>query len=143
MNRAVFASALILLGCARTNIAIPAPSNQRTVLDIVRQALDSDAAGIPADTLYLPTATVVRDGAEHSTGRRFAAVGDGGQVRIASMTGDVTGSFAWAYVTYRWMSGDGAFIETARASIILAEQDGVWKIRHAHSSLMLPWQRDD
>jgi hypothetical protein len=58
------------------------------------------------------------------------------------MTGDVNGPFAWAYVTYRWMSADGAFIETARASIVLAQSGGEWKIKHAHSSLMLPWQRD-
>jgi len=107
----------------------------------VRAALNLDAAGIPADTLYLPDATVVRDGAERSGGRRFAGVGEGGHIRVSSMMGDVNRPFAWAYVTYRWLSGDGAFIEDARASIILSEVGGTWRIRHVHSSLMLPWQR--
>lgn len=132
---------LILSGCSQTTTTTPAPVGQRTVMDLVRAALELDAAGVPADTLYVVDATVVRDGAEHAGGRRFAGVGEGGQVRISSMMGDVNPPFAWAYVTYRWLSGDGAFIENARASIILSEVGGVWRIRHAHSSLMLPWQR--
>ncbi len=135
------AVALCFLGCSKTVAPTLIVTDQRSVMITVRQALENDAADIASDSLYYANAKVVTNGAEHTTGKRYAGVGPGGLIRISNMSGDVTQRLAWAYVSYRWMSPDGALTQSARASFILQLESGTWRIRHAHSSLILPWQR--
>ena len=132
---------LIFVGCAQTVSNTTVSTAERSVMTIVRQALENDAADIMSDSLYSANVTVVTNGSEHTTGKRYAGVGPGGLIRIANMSGDVDQRLAWAYVSYRWMSPDGAITQSARASFVLQLENGTWRIKHAHSSLILPWQR--
>ena len=70
---------------------------------------------------------------------RYAGMGPGGAVRITGMTGEVNPPYAWTLVTYRWEAPDGTVSE-ARATVLLQQADRRWRIRHVHSSLLLPWQ---
>ena len=135
------AAALFFGGCAQTVSIIPVTTTQRSVMTIVRLALENDAADVTSDSLYSASATIVINGSEHTTGKRFAGVGPAGFIRISSMSGDAMERLAWAYVAYRWMSPDGAMTQSARASFVLNLENGAWRIKHAHSSLILPWQR--
>jgi len=135
------AVALFFVGCSQTVSTTSVTTADRSVMTIVRRALDNDAADIVSDSLYSSNATVVTNGSEYTAGKRYAGVGPGGLIRISNMSGDVNQRLAWAYVSYRWMSPDGAITQSARASFVLQLENGAWRIKHAHSSLVLPWQR--
>ena len=107
---------------------------------LVRQALVLDAAGDrTADTLYAPEALVVANARARFAAPRFAGVGSGGKITVAAATVTLEGRFAWAMVDYRWVNLPQA--EAGRATFICEQKAGAWKIIHAHSSQLLPWDR--
>jgi SnoaL-like protein len=112
------------------------------VQSLVRRALTLDAAADrSADTLYAPEALVVANARARLTAPRFAGVGPGGQVTIAGATVTLEGRFAWATVDYRWVNTPQRLAEAGRASFVCELRGSSWKIVHAHSSQLLPWER--
>jgi SnoaL-like domain len=141
--------ALLLTGClVVTACAGRTPQNtaigfddERAILSLVQSALNMDAGGVKLDSLYTTSAIIVANGAERTAAPLFAGIGTGGTVRISSLTGNASPPFGWAYAAYRWTSSDASITESAMATFVLTRADGRWRIRHAHSSLVLPWQR--
>jgi hypothetical protein len=109
---------------------------------VVRQALLLDAAGDrAADTLYAAGAIVVANARIRFAAPRFAGIGAGGRVTIAGATATLEGRFAWVLVDYRWVNSAQPQAEAGRATVVCERQPGGWKIVHAHSSQLLPWDR--
>jgi len=109
---------------------------------LVRQALALDAAGDRlADTLYGPEALVVANARVRLAAPRFAGVGSGGRITVAAATVTLTSAFAWVVVDYRWVNLPQNQAEAGRATFICEEKAGAWRIVHAHSSQLLPWDR--
>jgi len=134
---------LVAVGCATgspqsTTLEL---NDERAILFVVRTALETDASGWRNDSLYTESAMIVANGAVRTDAPLYAGIGTDGTVRIASLTGNATPPSAWAYTTYRWTSSDQSISESAMATFVLTRADGRWRIRHAHSSLVLPWQR--
>src|SRR5438445_11210905 len=109
---------------------------------IARQALTLDAAGDrAADTLYAPEALVVANARTRFAAPRFAGVGYGGRVTVAASSVTLEGRFAWILADYRWIGSQRSQVEAGRATSICEQQPRGWKIIHAHSSQVLPWDR--
>ena len=107
---------------------------------IVRTALQLDAAlDRAADTLYAPDASVIANAQVRLNAPRFAGVTYGGRVTVATASVTLLGRFAWVLVEYRWTGARQA--EAGRATIILEDRKGSWRIVHMHSSQQLPWDR--
>lgn len=145
------AGAALLAACAagggpRLTAAAGTPDDIQT---LVRLALTLDAAGDrAADTLYAGDALVVGNARVRFAAPRFAGVSHGGRIAVAAATVTVEGRFAWAMVDYRWVSSGAERAEAGRASFICERRLGrdgqagsSWKIVHAHSSQLLPWDR--
>ena len=134
---------MLAAGCARQ--PPPPPTNTATtgeVERIVRQALVLDAARDPAaDSLYAPEAVVVANARVRLGAPRYAGIGATGRVTIAAATVTLHGSFAWAMVDYRWINTAQRLAEAGRATVILEERLGRWRVVHANSSQLLPWDR--
>jgi hypothetical protein len=108
----------------------------------VRRALELDAAGDrAADSLYSADARIIADARARLGTPRFAGVGFGGRVTIAAATVTLQGQFAWAMVDYRWFNVTERQAEAGRATFILEQRPEGWRIVHAHSSHLLPWDR--
>ncbi|MGH7530040.1 MAG: hypothetical protein ACREMN_06615 [Gemmatimonadales bacterium] len=141
--------------CARRPAVRPAIAlgTSDDIQQLVRLALTLDAAADrAADTLYAGDAIVIRNARVRLAAPRFAGVSYGGRVTVAAATVTVEGRFAWAMVDYRWVSGDQQRAEAGRATFICerraperpGEEGGSgssWRIVHAHSSQLLPWER--
>jgi hypothetical protein len=148
-RRAAFVLALVGACAGRPPAVTPAAGTPDDIQALVRQALLLDAAGDrAADTLYSADAIVVGNARVRLAAPRFAGVSYGGRITIAAATVTVEGRFAWVMVDYRWVSGGttAARAEAGRATFIcerrLGETAGSsWKIVHAHSSQLLPWDR--
>jgi hypothetical protein len=138
---------LALAGCAAQSHgpATPAPASGTTlarpsagdlVTDLVTAALDSDARLQSADSLYAPGAVIVADGRRRSGVPRFSGVEPGGQLVVSASRVEVTGTFAWADVEYRWMDAGRNLLREGRSTFVLScGADGkTWKILHTHSS---------
>lgn len=148
-----FHRALILIcllgGCVTrrpAREAATAAGTPQDIQDLVRRALTLDAAADrAADSLYTPDALVVANARVRLAAPRFAGVSYGGRVTVAAATVTVEGRFAWVLVDYRWVSGQGAArAEAGRATFVCEQRLGEgssWKIVHAHSSQLLPWDR--
>ena len=111
---------------------------------LVRLALSLDAAGDrAADTLYTADALVVGNARVRLAAPRFAGITLGGRVTVAAATVTVEGRFAWAMVDYRWVNSADQRAEAGRATFVCEQREGRsgWKIVHAHSSQLLPWDR--
>jgi hypothetical protein len=107
---------------------------------IVRAALQLDAAlNRAADTLYATDALVVANAQVRLSAPRFAGVTYGGRMTVATAAVTLEGRFAWALVDYRWFGAGQA--EAGRATFILEDRPGGWRIIHVHSSQLLPWDR--
>ena len=123
----------------------PAPAVAATpdrIDALVRQALTLDGAGDRgADSLYAQEALVVANARVRFAAPRYAGVGYGGRVTVAAATVTLAGRFAWAMVDYRWVNPAQNQAETGRATFICEEKPGGWRIIHAHSSQVLPWER--
>jgi hypothetical protein len=146
-SRAIVLLALLGACSARSAPpAVPAAGTPDDIEALVRQALLLDAAADrAADTLYSPDAIVVGNARSRLGAPRFAGVSVGGRISIAAATVTVEGRFAWVMVDYRWASDTRA--EMGRATFVCERRLGAatagssWKIVHAHSSQLLPWDR--
>jgi hypothetical protein len=132
---------VLAAACARPRATIPAASGTTgQVEDIVRLALTLDAArDRAADSLYAPEAIVVANARVRLSPPRFAVMGSAGRVTIAAATVTLHGTFAWAMVDYRWINPTQRQADAGRATFVLEERLGRWRIIHAHSSQLLPW----
>ncbi len=138
--------ALALAGCGSHPPPRLAPAAALGTSDriaaLAREALALDAAGDgSADTLYAPEALVVANARVRLRGPRFAGVGYGGRVTIAAATVTLAGRFAWVMVDYRWFNLQQNQAEAGRATFVYEQRPGGWRIVHAHSSQLLPWDR--
>jgi hypothetical protein len=135
----------VLLACAGravTNRPFTAVATTSDVDRIVRQALLFDAArDAGADSLYAPDAIVIANARVRLGHPRYAGVGYGGRVTVAAATVTLHGEFAWAMLDYRWINIEQRQAEVGRATFALARRPSGWKIIHAHSSQLLPWDR--
>lgn len=118
---------------------VVAPAVDQDVTGMVRLALEREPFGAAPDSLFSPVAVFISNGREQHIVPRYAGVGVGGAVRITGMTGEVRPPFAWTLVTYRWEAADGTSAD-AKATFLLQQTGDRWRIRHVHSSLVLPWQ---
>jgi SnoaL-like domain len=134
--------ALLLAGC--THGAAPAPLLPSTVLEneqvrrTMTAAIEADAAGTAADSLYLIGAIVIADGLPVTRPPRFAGVQSGGAVSVTGTTLEVTPYLAWGVLDYQWTPvgrGRSAF---GRATFVLERAGGSWRIKHLHSSALEP-----
>jgi len=114
----------------------------RAIRDAIALALDLDVTADPAaDTLLDEGAVIIANGRERPTAPRFAAIGAGGMVTIATVQVEIApGGLAWAFAAYRWTGEGRSAPEIGTATIVLKQRAGGWKITHAHSSQQLPWQ---
>lgn len=94
-----------------------------------------------ADSLFTPDAVLVANGRPRARFPRFAAVGPGGQIAIMGLQVEVSpGGFAWVYADYQWTAPGRTIAEAGYATLLLRPGPRGWRIFHAHSSQMLPWQ---
>lgn len=108
----------------------------------VRAALERDAAADhTADTLYAAEAIVIANARLRHAAPRFAGVGPGGRITVAAVTVTALTGVAWAMVDYRWINLETRQAEAGRATFVLEQRPGAWRIVHAHSSQLLPWDR--
>jgi hypothetical protein len=104
--------------------------------DIITAALRADARDELADSLYAEGALIVANGEHRASTPRYAGIGIGGEVNVASSRIDVSGGFAWGYVEYHWLRTRDNRAEEGRATILLAPtpEGHHWRIVHTHSS---------
>jgi ketosteroid isomerase-like protein len=146
-RRALLVAVVLAAGCvSRTRRltpsggAITALGTPDVVQAMARQALMLDAVGIrAADTLYAPEALVVANARVRFAAPRFAGVGYGGRITVASAAVTLEGRFAWVVVDYRWVNSQGNQAEAGRATLLYEQRSNGWRIVHAHSSQLLPW----
>jgi hypothetical protein len=99
------------------------------------EALRADARMERADTLYDPSAVIVADGERRAGVPRYAGVTANGQVVVGSSQVEVSRTFAWAYLEYRWLAPDQNLARVARLTVLLVpNRAGSYKILQAHSS---------
>lgn len=137
---------LLLLACGHAAppsipAAVPPPQAQPiadVLAEVATAALVADARLEPADSLYNPDVEVIADGRRRTVPPRFAGVEAGGQVVVGSSRVDVSGSFAWALLEYRWLAPGQNLIREGRVTMVfaLAPDGWTWRITHAHSSLV-------
>jgi hypothetical protein len=112
----------------------PAPADDRVSL-VFSAALEADARLESADSLYEPDALIVANGVNRYAPPRFAGLGPAGAVGIASSRVEVRSGMAWAQIEYRWISTSAGLAREGRATFVLVQNEqGAWRIRHAHSS---------
>jgi len=144
--RAAGLAVTVVLGCGGARPPVPeAPAtavDARAIRNVIALALDLDVGADPAaDTLLDEGALIISNGRERLTSPRFAAIGSGGIVTIATVRVEIApGGLAWAFVAYRWTGEGRSAPEIGTATIVLKQRAGGWKIAHAHSSQQLPWQ---
>lgn len=110
----------------------------QAVRAVMVQSLTADAAGLPADSLYVVGARTVADGLLTTRPPRFAGVGAGGTPAVTSATIEITPLFAWGVLEYRWSSAGGGQAVFGRATFVLERVGGNWRIKHVHSSSVRP-----
>jgi hypothetical protein len=97
-------------------------------------ALEADASGAPADSLYIIGAIVVADGLPVSMPPRFAGIRAGGAVSVSGATVEVTPYLAWGVLDYGWTPNEGGASTFGQATFVLEQAGGSWRIKHLHSS---------
>lgn len=121
---------------------VSAPGTPADIEGVARLALSLDAAGSRAgDTLYASDAIVIRNAQIRLAAPRFAGISPGatGRVTISATSVTMASRVAWVLVDYRWTNAADRRIEAGRATFICEQRGGSWKIVHAHSSQLLPW----
>lgn len=141
---------LLLAGCAHGAPPAAGPGPIPVTMDalaadsiastMVRQAFDADVKGINPDSLYIPTAEVVANGAPRAEAPRMAGIGEGGTVQLGSSRFAVTGSYVWGTIQYRWVpSAANKKIVDGWATFVIARlKSGEWRVLHVHSSTASP-----
>ncbi len=140
--------AAVFTGCVtRTQRVAPkagtaALGTPELVEAMARQALVLDAVGDrAADTLYAPEAIVVANARVRLAAPRFAGVGYGGRVTVATAAATLEGRFAFVLVDYRWVNAQRNQAEAGRATFVCEQKSNGWRVVHVHSSQVLPWDR--
>ena len=103
---------------------------------LMTRAFRADAELRNPDSLYVPNAEIVANGAPRGDAPRFAGVDSGGSVQIGSSRIAVSGSFVWGTAQYRWVPKalGGKAVEGWATFVIGQLRDGSWRVFHAHSS---------
>jgi len=148
-DRRTFPIMVVVLAACVTRTQRVAPKAGTTALGtpelveaMARQALVLDAAGDrAADTLYAPDALVLANARVRLAAPRFAGVGYGGRVTVATATATLEGRFAFVLVDYRWVNAQRNQAEAGRATFICEQKANGWRVVHVHSSQVLPWDR--
>lgn len=145
---AVALAAVCVAGCVTRTHRFASPATATAlgtptlIQDLTRQALLLDAAGDrAADTLYAASALVVANARVRLAAPRFAGVGSGGRITVAAAAVTLEGRFAWSVVDYRWVDAPHNLAEAGRVTFVCEQQPRGWKIVHAHSSQLQPWDR--
>lgn len=129
---------MLALACGGARpAAAPAPAGRAddAISELLAAALESDARLEPADSLYEPDAVIIAGGRRQYAPPRFAALAPGGAVAIVSSRVEVRGTVAWAQVEYRWLSTAAGLAREGWATFVVVQDErGAWRIRHAHSS---------
>jgi hypothetical protein len=102
----------------------------------IEQALEADAEGESADSLYAPYATIIADGRLRRGTPRYAGNAGQGEIAITNTQLQIRGAAAWGNAEYRWASVQSNRAEIGRASFVLVPAQGRdgWWIVQAHSS---------
>jgi hypothetical protein len=144
-HRATFALLAFAVACVSRTVTprgAVAAATPDQVEGLVRLAVTLDAAGDhAADTLYAPDAIVVGNARVRLAAPRFAGISYGGRVTIAAATVTVEGRFAWVMMDYRWINAQQGLAEAGRVTFVCEQRERGWRIVHAHSSQVLPWDR--
>jgi ketosteroid isomerase-like protein len=111
-----------------------AAAAESAVSAIISEALDADAAGRSADTLYNTSAIVIVNGRTRNLRPMFAGIGSGGHVSITSSQLELRNSIGWGLVDYRWEMQDSAAREGRATFVLTQDRAGQWRIQHLHSS---------
>ena len=125
------------LACARNPQPVMVASGvleSQQVRAVMDAALRAAATGRPADTLYMVGATIVADGVSGSAPVRFAGVRPGGTTTTAGATIEITPYFAWGTMEYQWVPAAGGQPAYGRATFVLEQVGGSWRIKHVHTS---------
>ena len=150
MNRngvvVVLASVGVWAACGpskpRSDVGITVAGTTAHVDALIRAALQLDAGSSrAADTLYASDAIVVANGRQRFAHPRFAGISYGGRITLGSSSVTVEGRWAWAVVDYRWIGLEPNQIESGRVTVVCRHDRAGWRIVHAHSSQLLPWDR--
>ena len=141
---------LLLAGCAH-GTAAPAPAGPIPVTlealaadsiasAMVRRAFDADAKLADPDSLYIPNAEVIANGAPRAEAPRLAGVAEGGTVQLGSSRFSVTGNYVWGTMQYRWVPGvpEKRIVDGWATFVIARLKTGEWRILHVHSSTASP-----
>jgi|SRR6185436_12784659 len=139
--RTLVLAVLVLTACtggSRLKMATGTVTSDQEVRAIMRRALESDASGQPADTLYTGGATIAANGRARLSAPRFAGIGRGGLLSIQALSAEMAPPFAWGTVRYQSAARDGSNAVTGVATFILQQGDQGWRIVHVHSSLAVP-----
>lgn len=133
----------ILAGCGGRPATNPTPAFTVQVLEadsiahaLVQRAFDADARLANPDSLYVPDAEIIVNGAPRADAPRFAGVAAGGSVQLGSSRFAVTGNYVWGTIQYRWVPGEvGKRMVDGWATLVIARvKERGWRILHAHSS---------
>jgi ketosteroid isomerase-like protein len=143
LNLRIPLAATLVAACGGSpTVAIPAqvavaPDDRLT--EIVAEALQADARLEPFDSMYTPDAMVVADGEVRYGPPRFAGISGPGSVAVTATRLEVRGPMAWAQAEYRWVAAARDSAREGRVTFILVPNEkGAWRIRHAHSSAPPP-----
>ncbi len=139
----ILAACLVLAACAqapRSRMATGTVVSDQEARAVIRRALEADATGQPADTLYSAGATVIANGRARLSPPRFAGVGRGGRLAIQTLSVELGLPVAWGTARYVWVATDGGAAESGEATFVLERTDRGWLIVHAHSSVPPPWE---
>lgn len=124
---------------AQPRIATGTIVSDEEVRVVIRRALEADAAGQPADSLYAIGAMILANGRARLSPPRYAGVSRGGVLAIQNLAVEMAPPMAWGSARYQWASRDGNNVEAGAATFVLQRGDQGWRIVHAHSSLPVPW----
>ena len=140
-TRILLLATFTLGGCSRTVTTYSARDNssfesaEAAINQVVSAALEAEAAGRPTDTLFVPKPIVVVNGRTRTIPPLFAAIAPGGVVAVTSSQLEIRQGLAWSLVDYRWEATGYNLVREGQATLILSmQQDGHWRISHAHSS---------
>lgn len=142
MRTAIF-SVLAFVACAggaRSRVATGPVVSDQEVRAVVRRAMELDAAGQPADSLYQTGSTIVANGRPRLSSPRYAGIGRGGVLSIQNISMELSLPLAWGVVRYAWAARDGTSLEAGQATFVLERGPTGWQIVHVHSSLPVPWE---
>lgn len=134
---------VLLAACGGRPAPTPTPAFTGQVLEadsiahaLVQRAFDADVQLANPDSLYIPDAEIIVNGAPRAEAPRFAGVAAGGSVQLGSSRFAVTGNYVWGTMQYRWVPGTvgKAMVDGWATFVIARVKDGGWRILHVHSS---------